>query len=74
MGERHVYLVVDNVGGSRFSNLIKLLKNGGRYVSTGAVAGLIVEFDMRDMYLKDITLIGSIAWDKQVFPNLIRYS
>ena len=73
MGERHVDLVVDNVGGSRFPDLIKLLKNGGRYVSSGAIAGPIVEFDMRDMYLKDISLIGSTAWDEQIFPNLIRY-
>ena len=25
------------------------------------------------MYLKDITLIGSTAWDEPVFPNLISY-
>ncbi|MGI9465188.1 MAG: zinc-binding dehydrogenase, partial [Aestuariivirgaceae bacterium] len=29
--------------------------------------------DMRDMYLKDITLIGCTAWDEPVFPNLITY-
>jgi alcohol dehydrogenase len=28
---------------------------------------------MRDMYLKDITLMGSTAWDETVFPNIIRY-
>ena len=29
--------------------------------------------DMRDMYLKDISLIGCTAWDEPVFPNLVRY-
>ena len=28
---------------------------------------------MRDFYLKDLTLIGTTAWDEPVFPNLIDY-
>ena len=28
---------------------------------------------MRDMYLKDITLFGTTAWDEVVFSNLITY-
>ena len=29
--------------------------------------------DMRNFYLKDLTLIGCTAWDEPVFPNLITY-
>jgi NADPH:quinone reductase-like Zn-dependent oxidoreductase len=35
------------------------------------VAGPIVEMDMRDFYLKDLTLIGCTGWDEPVFPNVI---
>ena len=28
---------------------------------------------MRDLYLKDITLLGSTAWDEPVFRNLVSY-
>ena len=28
---------------------------------------------MRDMYVKDITLIGCTGWDEPVFPNLKSY-
>ncbi len=66
-------VIIDNVAGSGFSTMLKLLKRGGRLVSSGAIAGSIVHFDMRDMYLKDITLIGTTAWDEPVFPNLVRY-
>ena len=52
--------------------MLKLLRRGGRYTSSGAIAGPIVDLDMRDMYLKDISLIGTTAWDEPVFPNLIR--
>lgn len=73
LGEQSVDLVVDNVAGNGFPTMLKLLKRGGRFVSSGAIAGPIVELDMRDMYLKDITLIGTTAWEEPVFPNLIRY-
>lgn len=73
LGEESVDVVVDNVAGSSFSTMIKLLRRGGRLVSSGAIAGPIVEFDMRDMYLKDVTLIGTTAWDENVFPDLISY-
>lgn len=53
--------------------MLKALKRRGRLVSSGAIAGPIVDLDMRDMYLKDITLVGSTGWDEPIFPNLISY-
>jgi NADPH:quinone reductase-like Zn-dependent oxidoreductase len=66
-------VVVDNVGGAGFGALLKALRRGGRYVTSGAIAGANVALDMRDLYLKDISLIGCTAWDAPVFPNLIAY-
>lgn len=73
LGENKIDVVVDNVAGTGFPNMLKVLKRGGRYASSGAIAGPIVALDMRDMYLKDITLIGCTAWDEPVFPDLISY-
>ncbi|WP_370231562.1 alcohol dehydrogenase family protein [Cognatishimia sp.] len=73
LGDESVDVVVDNVAGDQFPQMLKVLKRGGRLVSSGAIAGPIVALDMRDMYLKDITLIGSTAWDAPVFPNLVGY-
>jgi NADPH:quinone reductase-like Zn-dependent oxidoreductase len=73
LGEGSIDLVVDNVAGPRFSAMPKLLRRGGRYVSSGAIGGPIVSFDMRDVYLKDLTLIGCTAWDEPVFANLVSY-
>ena len=73
LGEKSVDVVVDNVAGPAFPQMLKVLKPGGRLVSSGAIAGPIVALDMRDMYLKDITLIGCTGWDEPVFPNLISY-
>lgn len=73
LGENAVDVVVDNVAGPEFPTMLKLLRRGGRYASSGAIAGPVVSLDMRDMYLKDITLFGSTAWDAPVFPNLVGY-
>jgi NADPH:quinone reductase-like Zn-dependent oxidoreductase len=73
LGETNVDVVVDNVAGAAFSGMMKVLKRGGRYVSSGAIGGPLVTLDMRDFYLKDLTLIGCTAWDEPVFPNLVSY-
>lgn len=73
LGERSIDVIVDNVAGNAFPVMLKLLKRGGRFVSSGAIAGPIVDLDMRDMYLKDLRLIGTTAWDKPVFSNLVGY-
>lgn len=66
-------VVVDNVAGPMFGSVLRTLKRGGRYVSSGAIAGPLVTLDMRDFYLRDLTLIGCTGWDEPVFPNLVSY-
>jgi len=73
LGKKSVDVVVDNVAGAGFGRMLKVLKTGGRFVSSGAIAGPLVALDMRDFYLKDLTLIGCTAWDRPVFPNLVSY-
>jgi NADPH:quinone reductase-like Zn-dependent oxidoreductase len=73
LGEESVDLVVDNVAGPNFGAMLKVLRRGGRYASSGAIGGPIVSLDMRTFYLKDITMVGCTAWDEPVFPNLVGY-
>jgi NADPH:quinone reductase-like Zn-dependent oxidoreductase len=73
LGENTVDVVIDNVAGPAFGGMLQVLKRGGRYASSGAIAGPLVTLDMRTFYLKDLTLIGCTAWDEPVFPNLVSY-
>lgn len=72
-GDRAFDIILDTVGGKIFPTLLKLLKKKGTYISSGAIAGPIVNLDLRDLYLKDLKLIGATAWSDNVFPNLISY-
>ena len=73
LGENSINLVVDVVGGENFSDFFKIIVPGGRYVSAGAIGNPIVNFDLRDLYLKDISMFGCTTWEEQVFLNLIKY-
>jgi NADPH:quinone reductase-like Zn-dependent oxidoreductase len=66
-------IVLDLVGGPRWPELLDALVPRGRYVISGAIAGPIVELDLRTLYLKDLTLIGSTRQDPRVFTNLVSY-
>ncbi len=73
MGRDSVDVVIDLVGGSRWTQLLDIIKPGGRYATSGAIAGPIVELDLRTLYLKDLTLFGCTFQPKEVFRNLIKY-
>ena len=66
-------VVIDLVAGRNWGYLLDVLKKGGRYAAAGAIAGPIVELDVRTLYLKDLLLIGCTFQDREVFQNLIGY-
>jgi NADPH:quinone reductase-like Zn-dependent oxidoreductase len=57
-GGEGVHAVTDIVGGPHFSDCLALLRQGGAYVSAGAIGGPVVPFDIRTMYLKYLRLFG----------------
>lgn len=73
LGRESVDSVIDVVGGPRFMQLLDVLARGGRYAVAGAIAGPVVELDLRTLYLKDLRLLGCTIPDEEVFPNLVRY-
>jgi len=63
--------VVDLVGGAGFGALLEGLVPGGRYATSGAIAGPNVETDLRTVYLQDLTLYGCTFPPAAVFAELI---
>lgn len=66
-----VDVVADVVGGTRFSMWLDLLRRGGRYVTSGAIAGPIVELDLRTLYLKDLEMHGATVMPVGIYENLV---
>ncbi len=66
-------VVADVVGGAIFSTCFNLLCRGGRYVTSGAIAGPLVELDLRTLYLKDIEMHGATVMPVGIFEDLVNY-
>ena len=63
--------ILDLVAGPSWPTLIDALRRGGRYVASGAIAGPIVELDVRTLYLRDLTLAGSTYQPSNILPDVI---
>lgn len=66
-------VVVDVVAGSLFNTLLQALRPRGRYVTCGAIAGPLVQLDLRTVYLKHLQLHGSSQGNRADFDRLVRY-
>ena len=66
-------VVADVVGGDGFAGWLESLRRGGRYVTSGAIAGPIVDLDLRTLYLKDLQLHGATVYPPAVFADLVGY-
>ena len=73
LGDSSIDVVVDLVAGEKWPELLEVLKRGGRYCTAGAIAGPLVELDVRTLYLKDLTLMGCTFQQQEVFTNLVSY-
>jgi NADPH:quinone reductase-like Zn-dependent oxidoreductase len=73
VGRECVDVVIDLTAGPAFPELLDVLRRGGRYAVAGAIAGPIVELDVRSLYLKDLSFFGCTFQDDVVFDNIIAY-
>jgi len=73
LGSESCDVVVDVVGGPQWPLLLEVLRRGGRYAVSGAIAGPMVDLDLRTLYLKDLTLIGGTVLDSGTFAQLVGY-
>lgn len=72
-GGQPMDVVADVVGGDAFPELLNALKPFGRYVTAGAIAGPVVNLDLRTLYLKHLELIGSTVGTSEEFSDLVEH-
>jgi NADPH:quinone reductase-like Zn-dependent oxidoreductase len=66
-------VAADIVAGPYFPTVIDALDRGGRYTTSGAIAGPMVELDVRTLYLMDLTFTGSTVIAPQIMKDLVGY-
>lgn len=73
LGRDSVDVVVDLTAGPDWPLLPELLRPFGRYAVAGAIAGPMVDLDVRTLYLKDLTFFGCTVLGDGVFASLIAH-
>lgn len=73
LGKPTVSVVADIVGGDQFPARLEVIERGGRFTCSGAIAGPIVDLDLRTLYLSDLTFHGCTICEPKVFPSLVDY-
>jgi NADPH:quinone reductase-like Zn-dependent oxidoreductase len=63
--------VADVVGGDQLTALLDALRVGGRIVIAGAIAGPVIQLDLRRLYLHQRRLIGSTMHTPAHFARLV---
>jgi NADPH:quinone reductase-like Zn-dependent oxidoreductase len=70
--KRGVDLVVDNVGAATLNTSMAVVARGGRIVIVGSTSGPQVEIDIRNIFGKQISLIGSTMGTPKDFRDITR--
>ncbi|MFP5213103.1 MAG: zinc-binding dehydrogenase [Acidobacteriota bacterium] len=71
-GKRGVDVVVDNVGSATINMSMKAVARGGRIVIVGNTSGPHAEIDIRFIFSKQISLIGSTMGGHEDFRKITR--
>ncbi len=64
-------VVADVVGGGLVATVMPRMRAGGRWVVAGAVAGPVIQLDLRRLYLRSISLLGSTMHTPDQFEVLV---
>lgn len=70
-GRQGVDVVVDNVGADTFNNSIRCTRIGGRILVVGNTSGPFLELDLRQVFARQISIIGSTMGPHQDYVRVM---
>jgi len=71
-GKRGVDVVMDHVGTATFKDSLRSLRKGGRLLVPGATSGPIAELDIRYLYWRQLTIMGSTMSTQKEFEDVMK--
>jgi len=70
-GGAGIDVVVDNVGEATFADSIRVCRKGGRIVTCGATTGPRIPVDVRRVFWKQLSILGSTMGDSLEFAAML---
>jgi zinc-binding alcohol dehydrogenase/oxidoreductase len=65
-------VVIDSVGGETFAKAVEILKPGGRLATYGATTGSVKQLEVRRIFWKQLTVLGSTMGTAREFAEMLR--
>jgi alcohol dehydrogenase len=67
-----VDVLVDYLGADTWPQSIRAVRRGGRLVTCGASTGFLVETDLRYVWTRELSILGSDGWSRDDLEELVR--
>lgn len=65
-------VVVDYLGKDTWPQSVRAVRRGGRLVTCGASTGFLVETDLRYVWTRELSILGSDGWSRDDLDELVR--
>ncbi len=72
-GKAGVHVVFEHVGGETFEKSLRCLGRAGRLVTCGATAGATVRLDLRPLFFKSLSVLGSTMGSRAELHQILRH-
>ncbi|MEW5849523.1 MAG: zinc-binding dehydrogenase [Myxococcota bacterium] len=72
VGREGVEVVFEHVGGETFKTALGLLRRGGRLVTCGATSGFLAEIDLRHLFIKQQSILGSTMGSRADLLRIVK--
>jgi NADPH:quinone reductase-like Zn-dependent oxidoreductase len=71
-GKRGVDVVLDHVGEATFKDSVRSLRKGGRLVIPGATTGPMPQLDLRYLFWRQLSVLGSTMANRREFEEVMK--
>ncbi len=71
-GKRGVDVVLDHVGEATFKDSVRSLRKGGRLVVTGGTTGTLPQLDLRYLFWRQLSILGSTMANRREFEEVMK--
>jgi alcohol dehydrogenase len=71
-GRQGADVVIDYLGADTWPQSIRAVRRGGRLVTCGASTGFLAETDLRYVWTRELSILGSDGWSREDLLELVR--
>ena len=68
-----INVIIDSAGGDTISKSLDIIDNGGKIITFGATTGGVKNFEIRKVFWKQISLLGTTMGSDKDFMNMVEF-